>query len=77
MQDVVAGKPVQSAAVPVPAQHLGLLGRHQAVAKTADDHAPLGWDERRVAQRAVDRERPPELLALDAGYRRAGSDEQI
>ena len=77
MQHVIAGKPVQTACIPVPAQHLGLLWRRQAVAETADDHAALGWNQRRVAQRAVDRERPLELLALDPRCRGACGDEHV
>ncbi len=51
VQDVVAGEPVERAAVPVLPEHLRLLRRGQAVAQPGDDQPPVLGHQRRVVQR--------------------------
>ena len=51
VQDVVAGEPVERAAIPVLPEQLGLLRRRQPIAEAGDDQPPVLGHQRRVVQR--------------------------
>jgi hypothetical protein len=50
VQDVVAGKPVECAAIPVFPEQLGLLGRRQPVSEAGDDQPPVLGHQRGIVQ---------------------------